>query len=127
MKRLSSDYFIERRIRHQRTFVYICLLLSVSIAATVICAATLEAQAAKQSETPSVDLAEAIYSLAQTQCLYSTDGCLEWAFGMFEGSDDPVGDMHTLVRSQCFEPTDGCLELAFEMIGEPFEGCQGAR
>ena len=116
MYKLSSDYFIERRIRHQTMFVYICLLLVVSIAATVLYAAASDAQAAKQSVTPSVKGDEVIYTIAQTQCFYSTDWCCEWAFGMFENSDDLVRDMHTLVRSPCFEPTDGCLEWAFDLI-----------
>ena len=116
MKKLSSDYFTEQRIRHQRIFIYLCLLLSVCTVATFHCAAMLDEQTAKQTVMPSVDSAEAIYSLAQTQCFYSTDGCLEWAFGMFENSDDPARDMHTLVRSRCFEPTDGCLEWAFGLV-----------
>jgi hypothetical protein len=116
MYKLSSDYFIERRIRRQTMLVYICLLLALSVTATFYCAATLDTKAAKQSVTPSVKGDEVIYTIAQTQCFYSTDRCLEWAFGMFENSDDLARDMHTLVRSRCFEPTDGCLEWAFDLI-----------
>ena len=116
MYELSSDYFIERRIRRQTMLVYLCLLLALSTAAMVLYAATSDAQAAKQSVTPSVKGDEVIHTIAQTQCFYSTDWCCEWAFGMFENSDDLVRDMHTLVRSPCFEPTDGCLEWAFDLI-----------
>jgi len=116
MHRISSNYFIERRIRRQTMLACLCLLLAVSIAATVLYAATSDAQAAKQSVIPSVKGAEVIYTIAQTQCFYSTDWCCEWAFGMFEDSDDLIRDMHTLAMSRCFEPTDGCLEFAFELI-----------
>jgi len=116
MYKLSSDYLIGRRIHRQRMFVYICLLLAVSMAAMVLYAAASDAQAAKQSVIPSVKGDEVIYTIAQTQCFYSTDWCCEWAFEMFENSDDLVRDMDTLVRSRCFEPTDGCLEWAFELI-----------
>jgi len=123
MYKLSSDYFIERRIRRQTMLVYLCLLLAVSTAATVLCAAASDTQAAKQSVIPSIKGAEVIYTIAQTQCFYSTDCCCEWAFGMFEDSDDLVGDMHTLVRSPCFEPTDGCLEWAFDLIKDTGARC----
>jgi len=116
MYKLSSDYFIKRRIRRQRMFVYICLLLAVSTATTVLCAVASDTQATKQSVIPSVKGDEVIYTIAQTQCFYSTDWCCEWAFEMFENSDDLVRDMHTLVQSRCFEPTDGCLEWAFELV-----------
>ena len=116
MHNLSSDYFIERRIRRQRTLVYLCLLLALIVAATVLYAATSDAQTAKQSVMPSVKGAEVILTIAQTQCFYSTDWCCEWAFGMFENSNDLARDMHTLAMSRCFEPTDGCLEWAFGLI-----------
>jgi len=116
MYKLSSDYFIERRIRRRTMFVYLCLLLAVSTAAMVLCAAASDTQAAKQSVMPSIEGAEVIYTIAQTQCFYPTDWCCEWAFGMFEDSDDLVRDMHTLARSPCFEPTDGCLEWAFDLV-----------
>ena len=112
----SNDYFIERRIRRQRMLIYICLLLALIIAATVLYAATSDTQTAKRSATPSVEGAEVIYAIAQTQCFYSTDWCCEWAFGMFEDSDDLARDMRTLAMSRCFEPTDGCLEWAFDLI-----------
>jgi len=116
MYKLSSDYLIERRIRRQMVLVYLCLLLAVSAAAVILYAAASDAQATKQSVIPSVKGDEVIYTIAQTQCFHSTDWCCEWAFGMFENSDDLVRDMHTLVQSQCFDPTDGCLEWAFELI-----------
>ena len=119
MKKLSNDYFIEQRIRHQRIFIYLCLLLSVCTVATFHCAAMLDEQTAKQTVMSSIDPAEVIYTIAQTQCFYSTDWCCEWAFELFENSDDPARDMHTLVRSQCFEPSDGCLEWAFGLVEEP--------
>ena len=116
MYKLSSDYFTEQRIRRQRMLVYLCLLLAISIAATVLYAAASDAQTAKQSVMPSVKGAEVILTIAQTQCFYSTDWCCEWAFGMFENSNDLARDMHTLAMSRCFEPTDGCLEWAFGLI-----------
>ena len=119
MNKLSSDYFIERKIRHQRILFYLCLLLSLCTVATFYCAAMLDEQAMRQAVKPSVDPAQVIYTIAQTQCFYSTDWCCEWAFEMFENSDDPVRDMHTLVRSRCFEPTDWCLEFAFGLVEDP--------
>jgi hypothetical protein len=116
MHKLSSDYFIERRIRRERLFVYLCLLLAASIAAVTLHAAASNTQTTKQSAPPSVNGDEVIYAIAQTQCFMSTDWCCEWAFGMFEDSDDLARDMYALVNSRCFMPTDGCLEWAFGLI-----------